>query len=313
MVAQEKTGFEGFRREHFLAFEDSKQASHRFNLERMKVADALDSLKASLLGTQDGVDDFAWAKSSTHPEVLNGNRVEALWLYLERAGHDREVVERACEKELSIAAMISAPHTMHRFAFCGLRIDGQFLSWGFWLHSAAALDRKNLDAALRDPFERSKLPPLLGRLPSGCTLTLDGLEELAPEALASMENGLPAFVNWLFIGRRLPLDAVIDRGPAILDTLLLELPPMAALFRWCVWTAKNDRLNLGKQLKQEKKEVVRKRSGLAQGDRVSISRGILAGQTGIVQELDARGQAKILIGRITVEMSADMLVKKPGK
>jgi hypothetical protein len=310
MLYSEGKGFGGFEPSHFAAFEQAKWASHRFNLERMKVSAVLEALRGSLsAGLEAPEEGLTWSLSSAHPEVLNAHRVDCLWLFLNRTDKERETVEKGAERELSLAQMIQRPNAMHRIAFVGVRVHSQGLEWGLWVHANAVLDHRNLEAALKDPFERTKLPPLLGKLPLG-TLVRSGSAELTLETwLEQNAERLQPWEDYLFFGRSLDPQASAEAGASVQETLRAELPRFLTLYRFLAWSSTNDRQGLAKQLKEEKKDRVKKQSGLEKGDRVRVTRGLLSGQLGTIQELDARGKAKVLIGRISIELQVDMLSK----
>ena len=59
---------------------------------------------------------------------------------------------------------------------------------------------------------------------------------------------------------------------------------------------------------QKEKQVKRQR-GLALRDEVRVVRGMFAGKLGVVQEIDARGGLRILVGKIAVKVDANDVVK----
>ena len=61
-------------------------------------------------------------------------------------------------------------------------------------------------------------------------------------------------------------------------------------------------------LKQEKQ--ARAQKGLGKNDRVRIVRGVLAGRSGVVQEIDAKGALRVLVGTVAVKLAADDVEKK---
>jgi hypothetical protein len=310
MLYSEGTGFAGFEAAHFGAFEQAKWASHRFNLERMKVSAALEGLRKVLVaGLEVPEEGLTWNLSAAHPEVLNAHKVDCLWLYLARNDKERETVEKGAERELSLAQMIQRPNAMHRFAFVGVRVHAAGLEWGLWIHANAVLDRRNLEAALKDPFERTKVSPLMARLPEGSVARVGGQTSNPVAWLEQTEGRLPAWEDFLFFGRDLDTQDAAQAGADVVQTLQADLPRFLALFRLFAWSSGNDRLGLAKLIKEEKKERVRKQSGLEPGDRVRVTRGMLAGQQGTLQELDSRGKAKVLLGRLTIDLQADMLTK----
>jgi transcription antitermination factor NusG len=49
---------------------------------------------------------------------------------------------------------------------------------------------------------------------------------------------------------------------------------------------------------------VKRQRGLARLDEVRVVRGMFAGKTGVVQEIDARGAVRLLVGSLSVKVDA---------
>jgi transcription antitermination factor NusG len=48
---------------------------------------------------------------------------------------------------------------------------------------------------------------------------------------------------------------------------------------------------------------------VAKNDRVRIVRGMFAGKTGVVQEIDAKGSLRVLVGKMTVKVDIEDVAK----
>ena len=55
----------------------------------------------------------------------------------------------------------------------------------------------------------------------------------------------------------------------------------------------------------DKEKIVRRSRGLQKGDRVRIVRGMLAGKDGVVSEADAKGQLRVLVGKLVIKIDAN--------
>ena len=63
----------------------------------------------------------------------------------------------------------------------------------------------------------------------------------------------------------------------------------------------------GEGIKQEK--TVKRQKGLSKNDRVKIIRGMFSGRSGVVQEIDAKGALRVLVGTVAVKVAADEVEK----
>ena len=310
MFDLEPKEFTGITAAHLDAFEERKWSSHRFGLERMGAAGILAALERRLrpaLAAE--TEGLTWARSDPTPGVFNNHRVDGLWLYLERAGNERDEVDRVVDREVSLADTLRSPHAMHRFAFAGVRLGLDGLSAGFWLHSRAALDRRNLVAAMDDPMEKGRLPVVLEGLPEGASVALND-ETWTPAQWAGGEVlRLGDLDGWFRVTVSWDRTAVQDAGPDLADALIEALPGFVGLFRYAGWSPATDRLGLARKLKEERKERVKKATGLQPGDRVQVIQGLLSGKRGEVVGVDARGRVKVRIGLMSIDMKPNMIRK----
>ena len=310
MFDLEPKEFTGISVAHLDAFEERKWSSHRFGLERMRAAGALAALERRLApALAVKTEGLAWARSDPTPGVFNDHRVDGLWLYLERTGAERAEVNRVVDRELSIADTLRQPHATRRFAFAGVRLDRDGLSAGFWLHAKAVLDRRNLAAALKDPMERGRLPVILEELPAGVTVTLDAAEWTLAQWAAGEASSLDALSGWCRCVLRWDRDAAVAAGADLADAVAAVLPGFIGLFRYAAWSAGTDRLGLARKLKEERKDRVKKATGLQPGDPVQVTQGLLSGQRGEVVGVDARGRVKLRVGLMSIDMDPKMVRK----
>lgn len=310
MFDLEPKEFNGITAAHLDAFEERKWSSHRFGLERMGAAGVLAALERCLqpaLAVE--TEGLTWARSDPTPSVFNDHRVDGLWLYLDRAGNERDEVDRVVDREVSLADTLRSPHAMHRFGFAGVRLALDGLQAGFWLHSRAALDRRNLVAAMDDPMEKGRLPVVLEGLPPGASVTL-GDETWTPAQWAGGEvSPLDDLDGWFRVTLSWDRATVQDAGADLAGALVEALPGFIGLFRYAAWSPTTDRLGLARKLKEERKERVKKATGLQPGDRVQVIQGLLSGKRGEVVGVDARGRVKIRVGTMSIDMNPKMIRK----
>jgi hypothetical protein len=311
MFDLEPKDFSGIAAAHFDAFEEHKRSSHRFGLERMRAAGILAALERRLQeALAEETEGLSWARSDPTPGVFNDHSVDGLWLYLERTGSERSQVDRVVDREVSIADTLQQPHSMHRFAFAGVRLDHGGLCAGFWLHSKAVLDRRNLSAALADPLEKGRLAAVLDGLTDGAIVHVDD-ETVTPSEWAAEEGmSLGGLTGWFRVILRWDRETVIAAGAELAGTLIEVLPGFIGLFRYAAWSTATDRLGLARKLKEERKERVKKATGLLPGDRVHVISGLLSGKRGEVVGVDARGRVKVRIGLMSIDMDPKMIRKQ---
>ncbi len=310
MFDLEPKEFTGITTAHLDAFEERKWSSHRFGLERMRAAGVLAALERRLASALAGeTEGLTWARSDPTPGVFNDHRVDGLFQYLERTGMERSEVDRVVDREVSIADTLREPHAMHRFAFAGVRLDHGGFSVGFWLHSQAVLDRRNLAAALDDPMEMGRLSVVLEGLPEGAVVSMDG-DTWTPAQWAGGEvPPLDDLSGWFQITLSWDRDAVVDAGADLEGIVVAALPGFIGLFRYAAWSVATDRLGLARKLKEERKERVKKATGLQAGDKVHVTQGLLSGKRGEVVGVDARGRVKVRIGLMSIDMDPKMVRK----
>jgi hypothetical protein len=303
MFDLEPKEFTGVTAAHLDAFEERKWSSHRFGLERMRAAGVLAALERRLSPALAGkTEGLCWARSDPTPGVFNDHKVGGLWLYLERTGAERGEVDRVVDREVSLAETLREPHAMHRFAFAGLRLDHGGLCAGFWLHSQAVLDRKNLAAAFGDPMEMGRLPLVIDGLPAGATVSFGDGTWTPAQWAAGETPPLKDLTGWFRVTLGWDRDAVVAAGASLPDALIEALPGFIGLFRFAAWSTSTDRLGLARKLKEARKDRVKKATGLQPGDQVQVTAGLLSGKRGEVAGVDAKGRVKIRIGLMSIDM-----------
>ncbi|MBM4371412.1 MAG: hypothetical protein FJ098_07135 [Deltaproteobacteria bacterium] len=303
MSDPEPREFDGFSPAHLDAFAAHKRASHRFGLERMRTHEALGALEGTLAPRLAAfTEGYAWRRTDPAPGIFNGHCVDGLWLHVDRVGPEHDALEREAHRAVSLSDSLREPHAMHRHAVAGVRIDQDGVAAGFWAHRHAALDLRNLSAALADPMERARLPVVLRDLPAEAEVLLDGIS-CPPARWIAGEAPAPETVSgWFSVRRAWSRQETLDLGRSIVDHLASALPSVLSLFRFAAWSPANDRLGLARKLREERRERGRKASGLEAGHRVEVTGGLLAGRQGEVMEVDAKGRVRVRLGLLSVEL-----------
>ena len=83
---------------------------------------------------------------------------------------------------------------------------------------------------------------------------------------------------------------------------------MLPIYRYIAWSRDNDFVSIKEALQKEKQQ--KRQKGLAKNDAVRIIRGMFAGKQGVVQEVDAKGGLRVLVGKVAVKLDAEDVQKR---
>jgi hypothetical protein len=317
----------GLTASDFDSYEPRKWKSNVFNRERLEVKQKLLTIGRDagerLLGA-DGSPLFI-ESSVEHPALWNHKQVDIQSVFFSRHEAARKEIDGIIERSKPIASLLDDPTPQRNHLFLALTISHEALEVSLRLHPDARVDRQNLERKLDDHFEAERLLGALNELPVGYQIGIT--PELSPIAGAGLDpEGLRAIVDKLppggglslpgqlphlfHIGQRLPRAEALQLDPETLlawvRSRLLELLP---IYRFIAWSRDNDLVSMKQVLDKEK--TVRRQKGLHKGDAVRVVRGLFAGKDGVVQEVDGKGQLKVLVGKMAVKLDAAD-VEKPA-
>jgi transcription antitermination factor NusG len=125
--------------------------------------------------------------------------------------------------------------------------------------------------------------------------------------LAALPATVAAAAGWLQVNRPIPRAEAVRREAAVLDDVQAAARRLLPIYQFIAWSRDNDFVSMREQMRQEKQ--TQKRRGLCRHDQVRIVRGVFAGKSGVVQELDGKGSAKILVGKLAVKVEVSDLTK----
>ena len=310
--------FPGFAASDFDAYQPKKWKSNVFNRERMEVKQKLLALGRELQGALTGPDGAPLAVDASveHPALWNHKQVEAQHLYFSRNEGARRELDRIIDRSKSMASMIEDPTPLRNHVFLAVTLGHDALELSLKLHPDAKIDRQNLERKVEDHFEREKLLHLLqGLHPQfqvGITPELFPVGELDEARLSAIVAklgepqpamtlpGAPHKLFWL--GRSLPREEAIAAGEGVLDAARTALASLLNVYKFIAWSRDNDFVSMRETLQKEKQ--AQRQKGVAKNDVVRIIRGMFAGKQGIVQEIDAKGALKVLVGKVAVKVDA---------
>jgi hypothetical protein len=315
--------FPGFTAADFDAYQQKKWKSNVFNRERLDVKQKLVALGRELQGTMLAPDGspLAAEPSVEHPTLWNHKQVEAQHLYFSRNEGARKELDAIIERGKSIASMIDDPSPQRNHLFLAVTLTEQAIELSLKLHPDARVDRENLERKCDDHFEREKLLHLLRGLDDfrvGIMPELIAVTELDEgkllELVAHLAKGaspqplaLGAPQRLFFVGRALPRDTAVAAGGALVDEAKRLLQSLLPVYRFIAWSRDNDFVSLKGALQKEKQQ--KRQKGLQKNDAVRIIRGMFAGKQGVVQEVDAKGSVRVLVGKVGVKLDAEDVQK----
>lgn len=315
--------FPGFSQADFEAYEPKKWRSNVFNRERLEVKQKLVALGRDLQGSLVGADGapLAVEASVEHPALWNHKQVEAQHLFFSRNEGARKELDQIIDRQKSIASLIDDPTPLRNHVFLAVTLSHQVLELSLKLHPDARVDRQNLERKCEDHFERERLLARLrgldGAFRAGVTPALKSVGELDDaglgEILAQLAAPQPALLppgtppRLFYVGEQLARDEAIALGAGVVERIRAGLVALLGIYKLIAWTRDNDFVSMRETLQKERQ--AKRQKGLTKNDPVRIVRGMFAGKAGVVQEVDAKGGLRVLVGKVAVKIDAEDVVK----
>ena len=310
--------FSGFTSADFDAYAQKKWKSNVFTRERLDVKQKLIALGRELQGSLSAADGspLAVEPSVEYPALWNHKQVEAQHIYFSRNEGARKELDTIIDKQISLASMIDDPTPQRNHLFLVASVTNNGLEIALKLHPDARIDRQNLERKCEDHFEREKFIHLVRDLESArvgvppvVTPVADLDDTRLNEILATLAKAAaPLGVQPLLgIVQMVPRERAIELGAAILDETKRLFAKLLPIYKFVAWSRDNDFVLMRETLQKEKQ--ARRQKGLAKHDQVRIVRGMFAGKTGVVQEIDQKGGVKLLVGKIAVKLDAEDVAK----
>jgi transcription antitermination factor NusG len=314
--------FAGFTNADFDAYQSKKWKSNVFNRERLEVKQKLVALGRELQGAMVGPDGSPLANEASveHPALWNHKQVEAQHLYFSRNEGARKELDAIIDRQRTMSSLIDDPTPQRNHIFFAVTLSEPSIELSLKLHPDARVDRENLERKCDDHFEREKLLNMLRALGEGFRFGIT--PELVPVADVDAAH-LQKIVTQLgqpqgfappgtpprlfYAGRAVPRADAVAAGTAIVDVARAGLAALMPLYRYIAWSRDNDFLSMREALQKEKQQ--KRQRGLTKNDTVRIIRGMFSGKQGLVQEVDAKGGVKVLVGKVAVKLDAEDVTK----
>lgn len=311
--------FPGFTDRDFEAYAPNKWKSNVFNRERLEVKQKLLALGKELAGTLTAADGspLACEASAEHPALWNHKQVEAQHLFFSRNEGARKELDLIIDRSRPMTTMLEDPTPQRNHLFLCVSVDRERVEFALKLHPDARVDRQNLERKLVEPWEREKFFDLMRGLPEGTIVGVSGGGALEARELddAKLKELLgefsrpeaPGKTHWFYVSRVLTRDQAKAAAGGLVELARRELALLLPVYHYVAWSRENDFVSMKEQLKQEK--AAKRQKGLARHDRVRIVRGVFSGRIGVVQEIDAKGALRVLVGTVAVKLGAEEVEK----
>ena len=264
---------------------------------------------------QDELQGLVRAATDEVPTILNHKKVDAQWIYWFRDEAARKNLASFLEKTpLDEHKLFDiATQDKHLAVVVALRQTEVYI--GLWCAHGAAVDRRNISAILHKAWEREQLAELIKGLPEDAFVGAPGkllpAKEITPQALADLADLLGTDQPAWQIGHSVPATEAIDFGVELADHVGRWLGELLPIYRFLAWDKANDHIDVNKQIQQEKAEKKRQALGFGPGDKVRIISGVFSGKLGIVQDIDAKAQVRVRVGKMSVVVSGGDLTPAP--
>ena len=308
--------FPGFTDADFDAYVPSKWSSNVYTRNRLEVKQKLLQLGRDVVGVLCAADSspLACDASVEYPALSNHKQVDAQHLYFWRSPEARKEIDGIIDRARSIASLVEDPSPQRSHLFLSVSLTHEHVEIALKLHPDARVDRQNLERKCEDFFARDRLRALLRGLAAGWHVGLTGGEMVAAEGLDddSLRRVVAAFVepgnHWLAVARIYPRAEGGPRDSGFVDVARADLAALLPIYQFIAWSRDNDFVSIRETLQKEKQTKLTK--GLTKNDRVRIVRGVLAGKEGVVQDFDAKGGLRVLVGKMAVKVDAQDVEKR---
>jgi hypothetical protein len=305
--------FGGLTDADFDAYLPVKQRSNVYNRERLEVKQRLLALGRSLgsgvLGPDGAPLDIA--ASVEHPALFNHKQVEAQHIYLSRGEAARRELDAIIDRARGVASLLDDPTPQRSHIFLALSVHHDRFEVALRLHPEATVDHQNLLRRCQDPYELDRLASLVRGLGAGAVVSLGDAAFDAREASAEhlekllrsfSARGPAASPALLSFARSHPRAEAIAAGAALEAQLAAELALLLPIYRFGAWSRDNDYVSVRETL--QKQQAERRQKGIVRGDAIRVVRGLFSGQRGTVQEIDAKGGIRALVGKRMLKLDA---------
>ena len=253
-----------------------------------------------------------------HPSSRNGHQVEAESVFLFRGAAARRAMRLALGS-LGPKEDDGRPELGH--ARVELRVDAGAVSLLLWLGADARIDLESTLAVLEQAWPALPAGARVAARPS-LSDRAQTVEELSlAEAAQIARDALDAEVP-LVVGFRIPRARAVEAGA--LEPLFERALALGRFLSAVGWSPENAALKAraprdrpsfrrSRRVRHERVERPQPPPAIERGDRVLALAGPFAGQSGVVQELDGKGGARVLFGLLAARVEVRDLTTAAAK
>ncbi|MBX2812332.1 MAG: hypothetical protein KTR25_11005 [Myxococcales bacterium] len=307
--------FNGFAPADFDAFERKKWSSRVYTKERRVALQKLVVIGRSLKDVVPEVDYYEVGTSDDAPSMINNRQVRAAWLYITRPSEARTALSsRLLKTNLSDASALFDISVEHQHACILFAIDLERILLEIHISPRAVVDRMNAARKLSYQEDREALSSLFGALSPEAQVGFE--DQLLPAPDITRET----IQDWESVWSTSQFAFVVRLGWSRSDQALEaatfgeeikeRFSQLWPIFAFLAWSSTNDfaKVVVEKTIERVEKKLKKNITQvndceLNPGTRVTILSGLFAGRAGYVAELDGKGQAKVMVGPVSVSVS----------
>lgn len=307
--------FTGFSAEDFAVFEEKKQQSNRFNLDRLKVKEKIEALGRFLAKDLiNGIPGIKWGVTDHVPSLFNRHKVDNLAVYFTRDEGQQRLVAPYIDSRVALPEQIRDAGEYLRNLSLYISINLTGIQVGLRCHSTAYVDVMNLVATLKKDETRSAFYELISQLDPKIYASLGPQEEqtiseLQPEQWEEIGENVTQSIFFISLYQNFEATAPKLQNAGFKDDALRLLKPLRDIFIFWLWSESNDHLGLVEQRRIQQQAMV-KPEQLKIGAWVRIVSGLFSGRRGKVIDLEHKGMVRVKIGKLAVRLSFDEIKLK---
>ncbi|MEC8023481.1 MAG: hypothetical protein VX223_06065 [Myxococcota bacterium] len=242
------TSFPGFEKKHYDAYEERKWASNRFNLERMRVREVVESLTSEAISSLE--DPPAWLSvtpTQDHPTIFNHKRVDSQWVLIGRSEDEWQRIRPLAEREAALAQHAAESQPQLSRLNLALRLDLNGFEVAVKVSKLAALDRRNFMARLKDENSKATFLAMLHALPESAAISVEAQVFSAPSvddaALDALISSLISDGDWFSVGYAWGRDHGAPAQPEFVEEVADCLRTLIPVYEFIHWSTSNDYLD----------------------------------------------------------------------
>lgn len=271
------------------------------SLAQNATLDLEDSLKHLVRGASDEI-----------PNITNQKKVECQWIYWYRNKGDRETLSNFLGKTVLDSASLFTTAPQDKHIVLALVLSETKVTVGLHIAPSAEVDRRNFLAHLKDEYKIDNMLESFTQLPENMLMgEPNALKPLSDWAISQNQKELEELLDskeQFFLGYVVEADLGVEMGEELSCWVQNGIESLLPFYTHVAWSKTNDCIGQGRAVKKAKEEKIKKAANFQAGDKVRITSGLLSGQIGIIENIDAKAMAKVAVGKMSVKVPGQDLV-----